>query len=145
MCRSIRTSREARYRTAPGHIYHPGPRVGEAMRILLRDLRDTRSPHLRLRARRQAWTRPLRAAGSRHGRSTARVVENPSPFHLAQVGQDFGQELSEALPVQEPGESERSGPAADLLVGKPDSGGLFWSLELNELGCCLVTGVARVK
>ena len=43
--------REPRYRTALGLIYHTGLRVGEAVRIELRDLRDTATPHPRLHVR----------------------------------------------------------------------------------------------
>jgi len=43
--------REPRYRTALTLIYHTGLRVGEAVRIELRDLRDTRTPHPRLHVR----------------------------------------------------------------------------------------------
>jgi integrase len=40
-----------RYRTALGLIYHTGLRVGEAVRIELRDLRETRTEHPRLHVR----------------------------------------------------------------------------------------------
>lgn len=40
-----------RYRTALTLIYHTGLRVGEAVRIELRDLRDTHTPHPRLHVR----------------------------------------------------------------------------------------------
>lgn len=40
-----------RYRTALALIYHTGLRVGEAVQIEVRDLRDTRSPHPRLHVR----------------------------------------------------------------------------------------------
>lgn len=40
-----------RYRTALSLIYHTGLRVGEAVRIELRDLRDTHTPHPRLHVR----------------------------------------------------------------------------------------------
>jgi site-specific recombinase XerD len=40
-----------RYRTVLGLIYHTGLRVGEAVRIELRDLRDTHTPHPRLHVR----------------------------------------------------------------------------------------------
>jgi site-specific recombinase XerD len=40
-----------RYRTALGLIYHTGLRVGEAVRIELRDLRDTHTEHPRLHVR----------------------------------------------------------------------------------------------
>jgi integrase len=40
-----------RYRTALALIYHTGLRVGEAVRIEVRDLRDPRSPHPRLHVR----------------------------------------------------------------------------------------------
>ena len=43
--------REPRYRAALTLIYHTGLRVGEAVRIELRDLRDTHSPHPRLHVR----------------------------------------------------------------------------------------------
>lgn len=43
--------REPRYRTALTLIYHTGLRVGEAVRIELRDLRDTATPHPRLHVR----------------------------------------------------------------------------------------------
>jgi integrase/recombinase XerD len=43
--------REPRYRTALTLIYHTGLRVGEAVRIELRDLRDTHTPHPRLHVR----------------------------------------------------------------------------------------------
>ena len=43
--------REPRYRTALTLIYHTGLRVGEAVRIELRDLRETRTPHPRLHVR----------------------------------------------------------------------------------------------
>ena len=42
---------EPRYRTALALIYHTGLRVGEAVQIEVRDLRDTRSPHPRLHVR----------------------------------------------------------------------------------------------
>lgn len=40
-----------RYRTALGLIYHTGLRVGEAVRIELRDLRETHTDHPRLHVR----------------------------------------------------------------------------------------------
>jgi site-specific recombinase XerD len=40
-----------RYRTALGLIYHTGLRVGEAVRIELRDLRETHTEHPRLHVR----------------------------------------------------------------------------------------------
>ena len=40
-----------RYRTALTLIYHTGLRVGEAVRVELRDLRDTRTPHPRRHVR----------------------------------------------------------------------------------------------
>jgi integrase len=40
-----------RYRTVLGLIYHTGLRVGEAVRIQLRDLRETHTPHPRLHVR----------------------------------------------------------------------------------------------
>lgn len=40
-----------RYRTALGLIYHTGLQVGEAVRIELRDLRGTHTPHPRLHVR----------------------------------------------------------------------------------------------
>jgi len=43
--------REARYRTALTLIYHTGLRVGEAVRIELRDLRETQTEHPRLHVR----------------------------------------------------------------------------------------------
>jgi site-specific recombinase XerD len=43
--------REARYRTVLTLIYHTGLRVGEAVRIELRDLRETHTPHPRLHVR----------------------------------------------------------------------------------------------
>jgi site-specific recombinase XerD len=43
--------REVRYRTLLTLIYGTGLRVGEAVRIELRDLRDTRTPHPRLHVR----------------------------------------------------------------------------------------------
>src|SRR5213593_2335538 len=43
--------REPRYRTALTLIYHTGLRVGEAVRIEVRDLRDTHSAHPRLHVR----------------------------------------------------------------------------------------------
>lgn len=43
--------REPRYRAALTLIYHTGLRVGEAVRIELRDLRETRTPHPRLHVR----------------------------------------------------------------------------------------------
>lgn len=43
--------REPRYRTALTLIYHTGLRVGEAVRIELRDLRETHTPHPRLHVR----------------------------------------------------------------------------------------------
>jgi site-specific recombinase XerD len=43
--------REPRYRTALTLIYHTGLRVGEAVRVQLRDLRETRTPHPRLHVR----------------------------------------------------------------------------------------------
>ena len=43
--------REARYRTILTLIYHTGLRVGEAVRIELRDLRETHTPHPRLHVR----------------------------------------------------------------------------------------------
>ena len=45
------TLREPRYRTALTLIYHTGLRVGEAVRIELRDLRETHTPHPRLHVR----------------------------------------------------------------------------------------------
>ena len=43
--------RQPRYRTALTLIYHTGLRVGEAVRIQVRDLRDTRTPQPRLHVR----------------------------------------------------------------------------------------------
>ena len=43
--------REPRYRAALTLIYHTGLRVGEAVRIELRDLRETHTPHPRLHVR----------------------------------------------------------------------------------------------
>ena len=43
--------RQPRYRTALTLIYHTGLRVGEAVRIQLRDLRDTHTPQPRLHVR----------------------------------------------------------------------------------------------
>ena len=43
--------RELRYRTALTLIYHTGLRVGEAVRIQVRELRDTHTPHPRLHVR----------------------------------------------------------------------------------------------
>ena len=43
--------REPRYRTILTLIYHTGLRVGEAVRIQLRDLRETHTPHPRLHVR----------------------------------------------------------------------------------------------
>jgi integrase len=43
--------REPRYRTALTLIHHTGLRVGEAVRLELRDLRDTHTPHPRLHVR----------------------------------------------------------------------------------------------
>ena len=40
-----------RYRTVLGLIYHAGLRVGEAVRVELRDLRETHTPHPRLHVR----------------------------------------------------------------------------------------------
>jgi len=45
------TLREPRYRAALTLIYHTGLRVGEAVRIELRDLRETHTPHPRLHVR----------------------------------------------------------------------------------------------
>jgi integrase len=45
------TVREPRYRTALTFIYHTGLRVGEAVRVQLRDLRDTHTGHPRLHVR----------------------------------------------------------------------------------------------
>jgi integrase/recombinase XerD len=42
---------QPRYRTALGLIYHTGLRVGEAVRIQLRDLRETHTEHPRLHVR----------------------------------------------------------------------------------------------
>ena len=42
---------QPRYRTALALIYHTGLRVGEAVRIQVRDLRDTHTPHPRLHVR----------------------------------------------------------------------------------------------
>jgi len=42
---------EPRYRTALTLIYHTGLRVGEAVRIEVRDLKDTHTPHPRLHVR----------------------------------------------------------------------------------------------
>ena len=43
--------REPRYRTLLTLIYHTGLRVGEAVRVEVRDLRDTDTPHPRLHVR----------------------------------------------------------------------------------------------
>lgn len=43
--------REPRHRAALALIYHTGLRVGEAVRVELRDLRETRTPHPRLHVR----------------------------------------------------------------------------------------------
>lgn len=43
--------REPRYRTALAFIYHTGLRVGEAVRVEVRDLRDTHTDHPRLHVR----------------------------------------------------------------------------------------------
>jgi site-specific recombinase XerD len=43
--------REPRYRTVLTLIYHTGLRVGEAVRLELRDLRETHTPHPRLHVR----------------------------------------------------------------------------------------------
>lgn len=43
--------REPRYRTALAFIYHTGLRVGEAVRVEVRDLKETHSPHPRLHVR----------------------------------------------------------------------------------------------
>jgi site-specific recombinase XerD len=43
--------REPRYRAALRLIYHTGLRVGEAVRVQLRDLRETHTPHPRLHVR----------------------------------------------------------------------------------------------
>jgi len=43
--------REPRYRTILTLIYHTGLRVGEAVRVEVRDLRDTQTPHPRLHVR----------------------------------------------------------------------------------------------
>ena len=43
--------REPRYRTLLTFIYHTGLRVGEAVRVEVRDLRDTATPHPRLHVR----------------------------------------------------------------------------------------------
>lgn len=42
---------EPRYRSALTFIYHTGLRVGEAVRVELRDLKDTHTPHPRLHVR----------------------------------------------------------------------------------------------
>jgi len=42
---------QPRYRTALAFIYHTGLRVGEAVRVELRDLKDTHTPHPRLHVR----------------------------------------------------------------------------------------------
>ncbi len=47
----LQAVREPRYRTLLGLIYHTGLRVGEAVRIELRDLRDTHTGHPRLHVR----------------------------------------------------------------------------------------------
>jgi site-specific recombinase XerD len=47
----LQAVREPRYRTALRLIYHTGLRVGEAVRIELRDLRDTHTGHPRLHVR----------------------------------------------------------------------------------------------
>jgi integrase/recombinase XerD len=67
-----------RYRTVLGLIYHTGLRVGEAVRIELRDLRDTHTPHPRLHVRCGKGGKdrfvPL-VPGDAGG--TARLVANP--------------------------------------------------------------------
>jgi integrase len=47
----LQSVRQPRYRTVLGLIYHTGLRVGEAVRIQLRDLRETHTPHPRLHVR----------------------------------------------------------------------------------------------
>ena len=47
----LKTVQQPRYRTVLGLIYHTGLRVGEAVRIQLRDLRETHTPHPRLHVR----------------------------------------------------------------------------------------------
>ena len=49
--RSLKAVQLPRYRTVLGLIYHTGLRVGEAVRIELRDLRDSHSEHPRLHVR----------------------------------------------------------------------------------------------
>ena len=47
----LKTVQQPRYRTVLGLICHTGLRVGEAVRIQLRDLRETHTPHPRLHVR----------------------------------------------------------------------------------------------
>jgi len=47
----LKAVQQPRYRTALGLIYHTGLRVGEAVRIQLRDLRETHTEHPRLHVR----------------------------------------------------------------------------------------------
>lgn len=75
-------TREPRYRTALTFIYHTGLRVGEAVRVELRDLRDTATPHPRLHVRCGKGGKDRFAPSPRDGRPTARLVENPPPSAL---------------------------------------------------------------
>jgi len=47
----LQAVREVRYRTALTFIYHTGLRVGEAVRVEVRDLKDTQTEHPRLHVR----------------------------------------------------------------------------------------------
>jgi len=51
VARLLKAVQQPRYRTLLGLIYHTGLRVGEAVRVQLRDLRETQTEHPRLHVR----------------------------------------------------------------------------------------------
>lgn len=58
---------------------------------------------------------------------------------LLELREHAGQKIAEAMPVEEAGEGEEAGAAGNFLIGEADLNGFVGSLELNELGHCLVS------
>jgi hypothetical protein len=62
-----------------------------------------------------------------------------TPPPLFELGQHARQQLADAMPVQEAGKSQKTRATGNFLIREADLDGFVRSLELNELGHCLVS------
>jgi hypothetical protein len=58
---------------------------------------------------------------------------------LFELRQHPRQQRAKAVPVQEAGKRQQSGPAGNFLVGEADLDGFIGCWELDEFGHCLVS------